>query len=73
MCAFERSEKGMGFKMENVRTYKLKEIKKIKMFSDLEMHKKMFYLMLNRSIDDMERDIEAGNYLTNKEVFGDLL
>lgn len=59
--------------MENVRTYKLKEIKKVKMCSNIEMHKKMFYLMLNKSIDDMERDIEAGNYLTHEEVFGELL
>lgn len=46
--------------MENVQEFKLKTNTQTKLYSNIEMYKKMFYLMLNHSIDDAEKEIREG-------------
>ena len=46
--------------MENVKVYRLNESIKLKLYSDIKMYKKMFYLMLNNSIDGAEKEIKEG-------------
>jgi len=58
--------------MENVRECRLKENIKYKLYSDVEMHKKMFYLMLNRSIDEAERERKNGELKDFNEVILEL-
>jgi len=59
--------------MQMVKEYKIKEIVGVKLYSDFDMYKKMFYLMLNHSIDVAEEELRNGKYLTYEEVFGEFL
>jgi len=59
--------------MQMVKEYKIKEIVGVKLYSDFDMYKKMFYLMLNHSIDVAEEELRNGKYLIHEEVFGEFL
>ena len=59
--------------MEMVREYRLKQQVGVKLYSNHDMYKKMFYLMLNHSIDVAEEELRNGKYLTHEEVFGEFL
>ena len=59
--------------MEMVREYRVKQQVGVKLYSNHDMYKKMFYLMLNHSIDVAEEELRNGKYLTHEEVFGEFL
>ena len=49
--------------MEMVREYKVKQQVGVKLYSDYDMYKKMFYLVLNRCIDEAEEEMANGTLM----------
>jgi len=49
--------------MEMVKEYKIKEIVGVKLYSNHDMYKKMFYLMLNHSIDVAQEQLKNGTLM----------
>jgi len=58
--------------MENVREYRLKENIKVKLYSDVEVYKQMFFMMLDRCYEEAERERKNGQLVDFNEVILEL-
>jgi len=54
--------------MENVREYRLKENIKVKLYSDVEVYKQMFFMMLDRCYEEAERERTNGTLMRFNEA-----
>jgi len=51
-----------------VREYKVKENVGVKLYSNIEMYKKIFFMKLNKISDEAEEELKNGNVLEFNEV-----